>query len=45
MIFDVRISDDIEIKSQEDHIDFEWFEIEKIEDINLLPEGIKKLVK
>lgn len=45
MIFDVKIKDGAEIKSQEDHIDFEWIGIESIEEINLLPEEIKKIIK
>lgn len=39
-IFEAKLKEGIEIKSQEDHIDFEWFDIEKINNINLLPKNI-----
>jgi 8-oxo-dGTP pyrophosphatase MutT (NUDIX family) len=44
MIFNVEIKDDIEIKSQEDHIDFEWVNLDKISEVNLLPDGIKEFL-
>jgi len=40
MIFEAELRDEIEIKSREDHIDFEWLDINETSDINLLPKGI-----
>jgi hypothetical protein len=34
----------IDIKSQEDHIDFEWVNLDKISEVNLLPDGIKEFL-
>jgi len=45
MIFNSEIKDGIEIKSKEDHIDFEWVELSKIPEVNLLPDGIKEFLK
>jgi ADP-ribose pyrophosphatase YjhB (NUDIX family) len=39
-IFEAKLPVGIEIKSQEDHIDFEWFDMENIGSINLLPKNI-----
>jgi ADP-ribose pyrophosphatase YjhB (NUDIX family) len=39
-IFEAKIKEGIEIKSQEDHIDFEWFTEEETHAINLLPRNI-----
>ena len=43
MIFSADLSD-VEIKSQEDHIDFEWFIISEIENVNLLPTKVKEYI-
>jgi len=40
MIFTLDIEDNIEIKSQEDHISFEWVLINELQDKNLLPREI-----
>lgn len=39
-VFDAKIKEDLEIKSQEDHISFEWIDEDKVSEINLLPKGI-----
>jgi len=44
MIFNIKIPNDLNLTSQEDHIDFEWIEIENIKNIRLLPEQIVPLI-
>lgn len=39
-IFETKLKEGIEIKSQEDHIDFEWISIHDVNKINLLPKNI-----
>lgn len=39
-IFEAKLKEGIEIKSQEDHIDFEWFDSNDIDKVNLLPKNI-----
>lgn len=39
-IFEAKLKEGIEIKSQEDHIDFEWISIQDVNKINLLPKNI-----
>ena len=40
MVFTAELKDGTEIRSQEDHIDFEWLDESQISDINLLPKDI-----
>ena len=40
MVFTAELKDGINIESQEDHIDFEWINLEKVSKVNLLPKGI-----
>lgn len=39
-IFEAKLKEGVEIKSQEDHIDFEWVSIQDVNKINLLPKNI-----
>lgn len=39
-VFNAKIKEGLEIKSQEDHISFEWVDEDKISEVNLLPKGI-----
>lgn len=39
-IFEAKLKEWIEIKSQEDHIDFQWILLEEIDKVNLLPKNI-----
>lgn len=44
MIFSIKIPNDFNIHSQEDHIDFEWIDIKDIGNVRLLPEKIKDFI-
>jgi ADP-ribose pyrophosphatase YjhB (NUDIX family) len=44
MIFTANIPEDINIVSQEDHIDFEWIDKKDIKNIKLLPEKIASML-
>lgn len=44
MIFSAQLKEYVSVLSKENHIEFEWIDITKIEDINLLPNEIKKII-
>lgn len=39
-IFEAKLKEGVEIKSQEDHIDFEWISLGEIDKVNLLSKNI-----
>lgn len=45
MIFKAEINSSATIQAKEDHIDFEWVEIEKIDSINIKPKDIIRFIK
>jgi len=44
IIFTAKIPNNIEVKSKENHIDFEWIDIKDIKNIKLLPAKIAPLL-
>ena len=44
MIFTADIGNNLEIKSKESHIEFEWIEISELENINFLPKRIVSII-
>lgn len=43
IIFEVEI-DSYDVASREDHLEFHWFDLDDLEEIIVLPEGMKKAV-
>ena len=44
-LFEAKISDKAKVKSQEDHIEFSWYDIDLLKNVRLLPVSVKADLK